>query len=80
MDRRPQPARRSGAVLTIRMPVVPEIVVERQPVLAHGLMAYTVLVVDDEPPIRRFLRTSLVASGYRIVERKTRRRYAAIFG
>jgi two-component system, OmpR family, KDP operon response regulator KdpE len=30
--------------------------------------AYTVLVVDDEPPIRRFLRTSLAASGYRIVE------------
>jgi len=30
--------------------------------------ALTVLVVDDEPPIRRFLRTSLVASGYRIVE------------
>ena len=28
----------------------------------------TVLVVDDEPPIRRFLRTSLVASGYRVVE------------
>jgi two-component system KDP operon response regulator KdpE len=28
----------------------------------------TVLVVDDEPPIRRFLRTSLAASGYRIVE------------
>jgi two-component system KDP operon response regulator KdpE len=28
----------------------------------------TILVVDDEPPIRRFLRTSLVASGYRIVE------------
>ena len=28
----------------------------------------TVLVVDDEPPIRRFLRTSLVASGYRIAE------------
>jgi two-component system KDP operon response regulator KdpE len=28
----------------------------------------TALVVDDEPPIRRFLRTSLVASGYRIVE------------
>src|SRR5712671_2651949 len=27
---------RSGAVLTIRMPVVPEIVVERQPVMAHG--------------------------------------------
>jgi len=30
--------------------------------------ALTVLVVDDEPPIRRFLRTSLSASGYRIVE------------
>jgi two-component system KDP operon response regulator KdpE len=28
----------------------------------------TVLVVDDEPPIRRFLRTSLSASDYRIVE------------
>lgn len=28
----------------------------------------TVLVVDDEPPIRRFLRTSLTASGYRILE------------
>jgi two-component system, OmpR family, KDP operon response regulator KdpE len=27
----------------------------------------TVLVVDDEPPIRRFLRTSLAASGYHIV-------------
>ena len=28
----------------------------------------TILVVDDEPPIRRLLRTSLAASGYRIVE------------
>lgn len=28
----------------------------------------TVLVVDDEPPIRRFLRTSLSAQGYRVVE------------
>src|SRR5207302_9343910 len=28
--------------------------------------AYTVLVVDDEPPIRRFLRTSLTAAGYRV--------------
>jgi two-component system KDP operon response regulator KdpE len=27
----------------------------------------TVLVVDDEPPIRRFLRTSLTAAGHRIV-------------
>jgi two-component system, OmpR family, KDP operon response regulator KdpE len=30
--------------------------------------AYTVLVVDDEPPIRRFLRTSLTAAGYRVAE------------
>jgi len=29
--------------------------------------AYTVLVVDDEPPILRFLRTSLTAVGYRVV-------------
>lgn len=28
--------------------------------------AYTVLVVDDEPPILRFLRTSLAAAGYRV--------------
>jgi len=28
----------------------------------------TVLIVDDEPPIRRFLRTSLAAQGYRVVE------------
>jgi two-component system KDP operon response regulator KdpE len=28
---------------------------------------YTVLVVDDEPPIRRFLRTSLTAEGHRVV-------------
>jgi len=29
--------------------------------------AYTVLVVDDEPAIRRFLRTSLTAAGHRAV-------------
>jgi two-component system KDP operon response regulator KdpE len=29
--------------------------------------AYTVLVVDDEPPIRRFLRASLAAAGHRVV-------------
>ena len=27
-----------------------------------------VLIVDDEPPIRRFLRSSLAAAGYRVVE------------
>lgn len=29
---------------------------------------FRLLVVDDEPPIRRFLRTALVAQGYRIEE------------
>src|SRR4051812_31335853 len=29
--------------------------------------AYTVLVVDDEPPILRFLRTSLRAAGHQVV-------------
>ena len=28
---------------------------------------FTVLVVDDEPPIRRFLRTSLTAAGYQVI-------------
>jgi two-component system KDP operon response regulator KdpE len=31
----------------------------------------TILVVDDEPPIRRLLRTSLTAQGYRVVEADT---------
>jgi len=31
----------------------------------------TILVVDDEPAIRRLLRTSLTAQGYRIVEAET---------
>jgi two-component system KDP operon response regulator KdpE len=30
-----------------------------------------VLIVDDEPPIRRFLKTSLSAQGYRVVEADT---------
>ena len=29
--------------------------------------AYTILVIDDEPPIVRFLRTSLTAAGHRVV-------------
>ena len=31
----------------------------------------TILIVDDEPPIRRFLRSSLAAQGYRVVEADT---------
>ncbi|HEY0522242.1 MAG TPA: response regulator [Stellaceae bacterium] len=33
-----------------------------------GASPVTVLVVDDEPPIRRLLRTGLTAQGYRILE------------
>jgi two-component system KDP operon response regulator KdpE len=33
--------------------------------MSHG---HTALVVDDEPQIRRFLRTSLTAQGYRVIE------------
>jgi two-component system, OmpR family, KDP operon response regulator KdpE len=31
----------------------------------------TVLVIDDEPPIRRLLRTTLTAAGYRVAEAET---------
>jgi two-component system KDP operon response regulator KdpE len=31
----------------------------------------TVLIVDDEPPIRRLLRTTLTAAGYRVAEAET---------
>jgi two-component system, OmpR family, KDP operon response regulator KdpE len=37
---------------------------------AHGV---PILVVDDEPPIRRLLRTSLGAQGYRVLEAETGR-------
>ena len=40
----------------------------------------TVLVVEDEPEIRRFLRTSLGAEGYRVVESGTGERGAADAG
>ena len=32
------------------------------------LSAIRVLIVDDEPQIRRFLRTTLSAHGYRVIE------------
>jgi two-component system, OmpR family, KDP operon response regulator KdpE len=38
--------------------------------------APTVLVIEDEPEIRRFLRTSLASEGYRVVESPTGRRGA----
>jgi two-component system KDP operon response regulator KdpE len=36
--------------------------------MTQGPPALQILVVDDEPPIRRFLRTSLTAQGYRVIE------------
>jgi two-component system KDP operon response regulator KdpE len=36
--------------------------------MTSGSLPAKVLIVDDEPPIRRFLRTSLAAQGYEIVE------------
>jgi two-component system KDP operon response regulator KdpE len=40
----------------------------------------TVLVVEDEPEIRRFLRTTLAAEGYRVVESETGMRGATDAG
>jgi two-component system KDP operon response regulator KdpE len=36
-----------------------------------GSLPSRVLIVDDEPPIRRFLRTSLEAQGYQTIEAET---------
>ncbi len=35
------------------------------------MSAVTVLVIDDEPQVRRFLRTSLASTGYRLIEAAT---------
>ena len=50
-----------------RAPQVPRGMTEPQP---------TILVVEDEPEIRRFLRSSLGAEGYRVVEAETGERGA----
>ena len=36
--------------------------------------AHAVLVVDDEPQLRRLLRTTLAAEGFRVIEADTARR------
>ncbi len=38
------------------------------------MSAATILVVDDEPQIRRVMRTTLSSRGYIMLEAKTRRR------
>ena len=35
---------------------------------------HLVLIIDDEPPIRRFLRASLAAEGYRVRRPRPARR------
>lgn len=42
-----------------------------QPVLPMNASAATILVVDDEPQIRKFLRISLSAGGYKVLEAGT---------
>ncbi len=36
--------------------------------MMSGTTPVRVLIVDDEPAIRRFLRTSLSAQGYQVIE------------
>lgn len=43
----------------------------RQPGLPMNASAATILVVDDEPQIRKFLRISLSAGGYKVLEAGT---------
>ena len=56
---------RSGAVFTVTLPVRAGRPARR------AMTGQTVLVVDDEPAIRRLLRTSLGAQGYRVLEAAT---------
>ena len=57
----------SGAVLTISLPTAPK----RRTPMATRLPK--ILIVDDEPQIRRFLRASLPAHGYECIEAGDRR-------
>ena len=57
---------RSGAIFTLTLPCRRERAAREQ---RHDDTApLRVLVVDDEPAIRRFLRTSLSAQGYQVIE------------
>ena len=59
-------ADRSGAVLTIRFPV--PAAVRKRWIPLHERAPIKVLVIDDEPPIRKLLRMGLSTQGYEILE------------
>ena len=56
---------RGGAVFTIRLAGARTVAARGACGMSQATLPLRVLVVDDEPPIRRFLRTSLAAQGYR---------------
>ena len=59
-------ADRSGAVLTIRLPI--PAAVQRAGHRRMNATPIKVLVIDDEPPIRKLLRMGLSTQGYEILE------------
>ena len=60
---------RRGAVFTITLPVPARCATARERGgMTPGAAALRVLVVDDEPAIRRFLRAGLTAQGYLVSE------------
>ena len=60
---------RSGAVFTIRLPIAGADENDRGDTeMSAEALPLRILIVDDEPAIRRFLHTSLTAQGYRVIE------------
>ena len=64
---------RPGAVFTITFPRATFAATPREEAAPDEHARIPLLVVDDEPPIRRLLRTSLGAQGYRVLEAETGR-------
>ena len=65
-SRPPTAADRSGAVLTIRLPI--PAASQRAGYRRMNAAPIKVLVIDDEPPIRKLLRMGLSTQGYEILE------------
>ena len=59
---------RAGAVFTVTLPAPPA---PRAGARRMTAPAVRILVVDDEPPIRRLLRTGLASQGYDVIEAGT---------